>query len=425
MYIMNEAIKLIDFINASPTAYHTIETAGRMLEDAGYSYIPEGDASAFGDGGKHYTVRNGSSIIAFHGKGDGFTVVASHSDTPTFRVKSSSVSSPYTRLNVEKYGGSILYSWLDRPLSVAGRVAVRTDEGIRTVNVDLKRDYAVIPSVAIHMNRSVNDGYKFNPATDMLPLSGLGGTGVLDSVAEALGVSADKIVSEDLYLYNRDGGRLFGAASELILSSRLDNLGCAYASLRAFIDAEETDQVSVLAIFDNEEVGSATKQGAASTFLRDTLYKIAGSDARYYAMLDNSYMVSADNAHAKHPNHPELSDTVGCSVLGGGVVVKYNASQRYTTDAVSDGIFRTVADRIGASVQSYYNRADMPGGSTLGSISNTVVSIPTIDIGLPQLAMHSASEICAVSDVNAMISVLTELYSTSIRRTRDGFDLLS
>ena len=424
MIIMSLCNSFIDFVNASPTSYHAIDNIAHMLCEAGYTYISEGDVRSFSDGGKHFTVRNGSSIIAFRGKGDGFTVVASHSDTPAFAVKGSTTALPYTRINVEKYGGSILYSWLDRPLSVAGRVVIRTDSGIRSVLVNIPRDYAVIPSVAIHMNRGVNDGYKFNPAVDMLPLSGLFGTQIMDSVAECASVSPDSIISSDLYLYNRESGRVYGAENELILSPRLDNLGCAYTSLRAFLDAPEIDSVSVLAVFDNEEVGSSTKQGAASTFLRDTLMKIADSDDRYFAMLENSYMVSADNAHAKHPNHPELSDNVGVSVLGGGVVIKYNASQRYTTDAMSDAIIRTVAERCAAPVQSFYNRADIPGGSTLGSISNTVVSIPTVDIGLPQLAMHSASETCAISDINAMIKLLTQLYSTKICRTADGFDLV-
>ena len=418
-----EALNLIDFVNSSPTAYHAASKVTEMLTEAGYTYIPEGDVASFADGGKHFTVRNGTSVIAFRGKGEGFTVVASHSDTPTFAVKSSGTSAPYTRLNVEKYGGAILYSWLDRPLSVAGRAVISTEQGIRTELVNIDKDYASIPSVAIHMNRGVNDGYKFNPATDMLPLVGISDVSdIYSAIADRLSVPRESILSADLYLYNREMGRIYGARDELILSPRIDNLGCVYTSLRAFLDSS-SGGVSVLAIFDNEEVGSSTKQGAQSTFLSDTLRKIAGSDNAYFTMLDNSYMVSADNAHAKHPNHPELSDSTGCPVLGGGVVVKYNASQRYATDAVSDAIFRTVAKRCGAPLQSFYSRADMPCGSTLGSISNTVVSIPTVDIGLPQLAMHSASETCAVLDVDAMICVLRELYSTDIHRTHDGFTL--
>ena len=215
------------------------------------------------------------------------------------------------------------------------------------------------------------------------------------------------------------------SADELILSPRIDDLGCVYASLRAFLDAPAgEDSVNVLAVFDNEEVGSETKQGASSTFLDMTLRAIAGSDEKYSAMLYHSFMVSADNAHALHPNHPELYDSTNSSVLGGGVVVKYNANQRYTTDAVSDAIFTMLADRAGIKLQRFSNRADMVGGSTLGSISNTRVSVSTIDIGLPQLAMHSANETAAVKDLSDMVSVLTKLYSSSIIRSGDEFKII-
>jgi aspartyl aminopeptidase len=325
------------------------------------------------------------------------------------------------RFAVEKYGGMILYTWLDKPLSVAGRVVLSTDSGIETRLVNIDKDIAVIPSIAIHFNRSVNDGYKFNPAVDMLPLTAItkDGDTLLDTVSAELGVTKDAIISHDLFLYNRQTPSVIGLSDELILSPRLDDLECVYASLESYLATDaHNGAVDVLAVFDNEEVGSETKQGAASTFLADTLRKIAGSDANYSAMLASSFMVSADNAHAIHPNHPELSDPIGAPTLGGGIAVKYNANQRYTTDAVSDAIFRTVAKRGGARTQSYYHRADLLSGSTLGSIADTRVSISTVDIGLPQLAMHSATECAAVSDLEDMILALTELYSTSF--TFDG-----
>ena len=379
----------------------------------------------FADGKGHFVTRDGSSIIAWRGKPcGGFMISATHGDSPAFRVKRSpEISGDYVRLSTEKYGGMIHYSWLDRPLSLAGRVELKTDTGIESRLVNIDRDLLTIPSVAIHLNRSVNDGYKFNPASDLLPLFGLNGVKSVNSlIADSLGVAEDKIVSHDLFLYNREEGRTLGANGEFILSPRLDDLACVYASLEAFLTASDTDAVPVLAVFNNEEVGSETKQGAASTFLDYTLRRIAGES--YFAMLSDSFMVSADNAHAKHPNHPELSDSVAAPILGGGVAVKYNANQRYATDALSDAVFRTLADRAGATLQSYSNRADMPGGSTLGSIADTRVSVPTVDIGIPQLAMHSASELIAEADLSDMVKILRELYLSRLSVSGDKIDIL-
>ena len=425
---MSNAVELIEFIKKSPTAYHAVEAVKELLVSAGYTECFEKDFTSFSDGGKHFVVRNGTSLIAFRGKCEGgFMICASHSDTPTFKLKSE-LSGTYARASVEKYGGSIFYSWLDRPLSVAGRVIVRTSDGVESRLVNIERDLLTIPSVAIHFNRGVNDGYKFNPAVDMLPLAGTASAkGKLASlIAESVGVKNEDIVAEDIFVYNREDGRIVGAEDELILSPRLDDLACVYSSTRAFLDSEnDENSVPVLAIFDNEEVGSETKQGAASTFLDMTLSAIAGGDEKYRAALVDSFMLSADNAHAVHPNHPEFSDSTCAPKLGEGVVIKYNANQRYTTDAVSDAIFRTIAERVGVKVQSYANRADMPGGSTLGSIANTCVSIKTADIGLPQLAMHSATETVAVSDVNDMVAVMKEFYSSGITCEGDNIKIKS
>ena len=411
--------ELIDFIKASPSAHHTVDSVKHALLAEGYTELCESNPEAFSDGGKHFVIRGGSSIIAFKGKGDGFMICASHSDSPCFKVKDELAGARYTRLATEKYGGMIHYTWLDRPLSVAGRVVVKTPTGVKSVLVNLDKAALTIPSVAIHLNRGVNDGYKFNPATDLLPLLGTAeAKGALMTVLAAqANAKPEDIISHDLYLYNAEEGRVIGINYELVLAPRIDDLGCVYASLRAFLDAPESKNVSVLAVFDNEEVGSETKQGAASTFLDMTLGAIAGN--RYSQMLHNSFMVSADNAHAIHPNHPELYDGTNAPHLGGGVVVKYNANQRYTTDAISDGIFTTLAGRAGARLQKFSNRADMVGGSTLGSISNTRVSVSTVDIGLPQLAMHSATETAAVSDLTDMVKVLTALYSSSLERVGD------
>ena len=414
--------ELIDFIKTSPTAYHTVESIKSALLGAGFSEVCENDISTYSDGGKHFVIRGGSSIIAFKGQGNGFNICASHSDSPCFKVKSELSGAAYTRLATEKYGGMIYYTWLDRPLSVAGRLVVKTDSGIKSTLVNIDKPSLVIPSVAIHLNRGVNDGAKLNPATDLLPLLGMSDAKgqLMTTLAAQAGVNVEDIISHDLYLYNAEEGRVIGINDDLFLAPRIDDLGCVYASLRAFLDAPESDKaVSVLAVFDNEEVGSETKQGAASTFLNMTLSAVAGSDEKYSAMLYNSFMVSADNAHALHPNHPELYDSTNAPVLGGGVVVKYNANQRYTTDAISDGIFTTLAGRVGAKLQRFSNRADMVGGSTLGSISNTKVALSTVDIGLPQLAMHSATETAAVQDLTDMVTVLTELYSVGIEKNGD------
>ncbi len=416
---------LFKFIKNSPTAYHTVDTVKRALLDAGYTELSERECENYSDGGRHFVIRDGSSIIAWRGRREGgFMICASHGDSPAFRVKRSpELKGDYVRLSTEKYGGMIHYSWLDRPLSVAGRVELITESGIESRLLNIDRDLVCIPSVAIHLNRSVNDGYKFNPATDLLPLYGLSGAKNINTlISEELGVSEEKIIAHDLFLYNREECRVFGSDGEFILSPRLDDLACVYASLEAFLNAEDGGAVPVLAVFNNEEVGSETKQGAASSFLEYTLRRIGGE--KYYGMLSDSFMVSADNAHAKHPNHPELSDTVAAPVLGAGVAVKYNANQRYATDAHSDAVFRTLAARAGVKPQSYSNRADMPGGSTLGSIADTRVSVPTVDIGIPQLAMHSASEILAERDLSDMIKVLTELYSSRLLVSGERTDIL-
>ena len=409
---------LFDFLKSSPSAYQTVDNIASRLSSLGYTRVSEGEVTP--GAGKFFTVRGGTSIIAWRRKGNekGFMISASHSDNPAFRLKmNGEVTGAYTKLDVEKYGGMILYSWLDRPLSLAGRVIVSTDTGLKEKHVNIDRDIAVIPSVAIHLNRGVNDGYKLNPAVDLLPLTSLGG-----SFSELLKSEAGgDVLSHDLFLYNRDEPREVGLSGELVLSPRLDDLACVFASLSAFLDAPEGSSVPVLAVFDNEEVGSETKQGAASDFLLHVLSSVGGKN--YRSMLDNSLMLSADNAHALHPNHPELSDKANAPVLGGGVVIKYNANQKYTTDGLSSAIFETVCKRAEVKTQKYYNRADLPGGSTLGSIANTTVGLSTVDIGIPQLAMHSANETAAISDVLDMYRAIKAVYSLSIEKDGDNYNL--
>ena len=410
---------LFKFIKNSPSAFHTVASVKERLVAEGYVELCEGSAWSLTDGGKYFVTRNGSSIIAFRkSAANGFIITASHSDSPAFRVKASGESTlgTYTKLPVERYGGMILYSWFDRPLSIAGRVVVRTDGGIAVKLLNVDRDLLVIPSVAIHLNRTVNEKFSPNPAQDLIPLLGAGGERIeiQSLIAAELGVKSEDVISHDLFLYTRDDGRAVGADGELLLSPRLDDLECVYSSLEAFLDSKEQGMIPVLAVFDNEEVGSDTKQGAASTFLFDTLSRIYPERDEYLAALASSYMVSADNAHAKHPNHPELSDADNAPTVNGGVVVKFNANQKYTTDSISAAIFTEACRKAGVKHQTYYNRADMPGGSTLGSIANTKVSISTVDVGLPQLAMHSAVETAGAQDLSDMVAVLTRLYSSNI-----------
>ena len=408
---------LFDFIKKSPTAYQTVDTVAKLLEKEGYKELFENKKYELSDGGKYYIKKNGSSIVAFRYKSDAesFMICASHSDSPSFKVKGDLKGGVYTKLDVEKYGGMIYYTWLDRPLSVAGRVYLKSDTGIECRLINIDKDVAVIPSVAIHMNRAVNDGYKFNPAVDLLPLASLGDDGILGLIASELSVKAEDIITHDLFLYVRDEGKLIG--EDYVICPRLDDLACVYSSLVAFLSAKDMKTIPVLAVFDNEEVGSETKQGAASAFFSELLREIAGE--KYAKMLPASFMVSADNAHAVHPNHSELTDKQNFATLGGGVVIKYNANQRYTTDAYSDAIFRTIAEKSGARIQSFSNRADMLGGSTLGSIATTKLPVPTVDIGLPQLAMHSAVETMGASDLSDMVKILTEFYSVSINTNGD------
>ncbi len=412
--------ELFDFIKRSPTSYHATENIRQKLLALGYTELYESDAWQLEDGRGYFALRAGSAIIAFRMRSSakGFMITASHTDSPAFKVKiSEEKEGSYLRLPTEKYGGMIMYSWLDRPLSVAGRVAVRTEDGISARLVNIDSDLLTIPSVAIHFNRGVNDGYKFNPAKDMVPLMSVGARqGTFRSViADKLGVEPSDIISHDLFVYARDLPRLVGAMEELVLSPRLDDLACVFSSFTAFTEAKPSlSSVPVFAAFDNEEIGSATVAGANSTFLSDVLERIAGSREEFMKMIPSSLALSADNAHAIHPNAPELSDADNAPTLGGGIVIKYNSNKRYATDGVGAAVFKTLCEKAGVKTQNYYNRADIPGGSTLGAILNTQLAVPTLDIGIPELAMHSAVETAHRDDVDGMTRALKALYEASL-----------
>ncbi len=407
---------LSSFLKEAKTPYHAVGVIKERLLAEGYEELYESDSWSLCDGGKYFTVRGGASIIAFRNEGFGFMVTATHCDSPSFRVKGELEGRDYIRLDVEKYGGPINYSWLDTPLSVGGRIVVKTEGGVEARLADIGDKTVVIPSLAIHMRRDVNDGCKLNVASDMIPLASLRTSEIrlLDLIAESAGVDKCDIISYDLQLFSAAEPVLVGLSDEFLLSSRIDDLSCVWGCLEGFLSAQKAGSCPVLAVFDNEETGSHTKQGAASTFLRDTLMRVSGSEEEYNRRVASGFMVSADNAHAFHPNHPELADKENAPTLGGGIVIKYNANQKYTTEAVSDAIFREVCRMAGAEVQSFYNRADMVGGSTLGSISNTKVSLRTVDIGLPQLAMHSCTELMAMRDAELLVLAMKKFYSTDL-----------
>ncbi|MEG1862492.1 MAG: M18 family aminopeptidase [Oscillospiraceae bacterium] len=428
---MNDISGLLSFIERSPSTFHVIDNMASQLSAQGFIRLYEQESWKL-EGGKNYFVcRNNSSIIAFKLPCDdflGFNIVASHSDSPTFKIKENAqvtINDEYVTLNTERYGGMIMSTWLDRPLSVAGRVMIKNGSNYLQKLVNVDKDLLIIPNLAIHMDKTVNDGKKFNPQVDMLPLFGdiTSKNTFMNLIAQAAGVQENEIISTDLFLYNRQKGTLLGANEEYIGCGRLDDLQCAYSSAQGFISAEVGKSVAVLAIFDNEEVGSGTKQGAASTLLFDILTRINAGFGRtnedYLRSLANSFMISADNAHALHPNQPSVSDPTNKPYINKGIVIKYNANQKYTSDAVSSAIFKGILQDMGIKYQSFTNRSDLLGGSTLGNISNTNVSINTVDIGLPQLAMHSAFETAGVNDTLDFIKVCEKFYSLTIKKCDD------
>lgn len=424
--------ELLDFLDNSPTSFHAVANMRAMLENAGFERLLEGEAWRLREGSGYYVTRNDSSLIAFRiPRRDyaGFQIMASHSDSPCLKIKENaeiSVEKHYVKLNVEKYGGMLCAPWLDRPLSVAGRVVVRTKDGVATRLVNVDRDLLIIPNLAIHMNRKVNDGYEFNAQKDMLPLFGDGEAkeGFLPLIAEAAGVGKEDILDTDLFLYNRMRGTTLGLDGEFIAAPRLDDLQCVFASLKGLLAARPSDSVAVHCVLDNEEVGSGTKQGADSTFLKDVLRRIHSamgrSEEEYRMALASSFMVSADNAHSIHPNQPDKADPTNRPFMNEGIVIKYSANQKYTTDAVSGAVFKSICEHAKVPYQVFFNRSDMPGGSTLGNISNSQVALNTVDIGLPQLAMHSCYETAGSRDTAYLIRAAQVLYSTSICGSGDG-----
>lgn len=415
--------KMLDFIDASPTCFHVVDNLKKELVKNGYVELSEKEEWNLKAKGKYFVTRNDSSIISFRiPKKDfkGFYMIASHSDSPSFKIKENpemEAAGAYVKLNVERYGGMLCAPWFDRSLSVAGRVFVKGKKGIESRLVNVDRDLVMLPSLAIHMNREANDGYKYNAQTDMLPIFGdeASKDSFFDVIAKSAGVKKDDILSHDLFLYNRVKWTTWGANNEYISCSRLDDQECVYSSFDGFLKGKEKENVPIHCVFDNEEVGSGTKQGAASTFLKATLVRIneclGRTTEQYYTALANSFMVSADNAHAVHPNHIEKADPVNRPVMNKGIVIKYNANQKYTTDAFSAAFFKNVCEKAKVPYQTFTNRSDTVGGSTLGNISTTQVAVDTVDIGLAQLAMHSPYESAGAKDPEYLAKASKEFYS--------------
>lgn len=438
-----DAQKLISFIDRSPSCYHAVKNIEEELVKAGFIKLLEGQHWELIEGKNYYITRNMSSIIAFKVPKKeyvNYQIVASHSDSPAFKIKENpemEAEKNYIKLNVEGYGGMLCAPWFDRPLSIAGKVMVKEKDKLVSRLINLDRDLVLIPNVAIHMNREANSGYQYNNQVDMLPLFGdeTSKEKFLPLIIEALNQENEKnkvdfsvepadILGMDLFLYNRMKGTFWGANKEYISCSRLDDLQCAYASLQGFLRASTKESVSVYCVFDNEEVGSTTKQGANSTFLFDTLvrinYAMCRTEEEYRMAIASSFMISADNAHAVHPNHAEKADPVNKPFMNKGIVIKYNANQKYTTDSVSAAIFKQICEQAQVPYQTFTNRSDLSGGSTLGNISNTKVSLNTVDIGLPQLAMHSPYETAGIKDTYYMIEVIKVFYNSCIKEIGCG-----
>lgn len=415
------------FIKNSPTAFHAIANLKEALEAEGFEELQEAKQWKIEPGKNYYVTRNMSSIIAIRVGTQldnyGFHVVASHSDSPSFKIKENAEieGKKYMKLNTEGYGGMLCAPWMDRPLSIAGRVVVKDNDKLTTKLLCIDRDLLLIPNVAVHFNRDANNGVSYNKQVDMLPL--IGGSECKEGdlkklIAKELQVKEEDIYGCDLFLYNRMQPSVWGMNEEFVSCPQLDDLQCAYTSLQGFLKGQNAQNINVFACFDNEEVGSGTKQGADSTFLSDVLTRVnkglGKTEEDYLRALANSFLLSCDNAHAVHPNHPEKTDDNNCVYMNAGIVVKSHAGQKYTSDAASIAVFREICKRADVPIQFFANRSDASGGSTLGNISMAHASMNAVDIGLPQLAMHSSYETAGVKDSYYMVKATEEFFNSHI-----------
>jgi aspartyl aminopeptidase len=423
------AQSLIDFIYESPSTFHAVENTAQQLSEFGYTELKMEDKWSVERGGKYYLRYNSSAIFSVQIGTDapannGFKIIAAHTDSPGIKIKPSPEMYPSQKdikLNTETYGGGIWSTWFDRPLSIAGRVYAQGANALapREMLVNIKEPVATIPNLAIHMNREVNEGFKINPQKHLLPLfaqfdSVPSQNELLQMLANHLGIHASEILDFELNFYETQKGALIGANQEFISSGRIDNLGMVHAGLMSLKDVNNEESTKVLAFFDNEEIGSATKQGAHSPVLRMILERVntamGGTQEDFYRAIAKSFMISADMAHALHPNNTEMHDPVNHPVLNGGPVIKINANQKYTTDAQSGAVFEALGRKAEVPVQRFVNRSDLKGGSTLGSIATMQIPVKSVDIGNPMLAMHSIRELSGASDHSMLIKVFQQFW---------------
>lgn len=425
------ANNLIDFIYDSPTAFHAVATLKDMLNKVGFKELKEEDKWNLQKEGKYYVSKNDSALIAFKiGKGKiqdhGFKLIGAHTDSPTFRIKPNPEiisENAYVKLNTEAYGGAILSTWFDRPLAIAGRVVLRSNNPLepKIQLVNIKKPIVVIPNLAIHMNRNVNSGVEINKQKDTLPLLSLVNETLekdkylLNTVAEELKVRPEEIIDFDLFLYEYEKGTVMGLNNEFISCGRLDDLSMVHGATKALISSKGSMATNVMVAFDNEEVGSSTKQGADSDLLANLLERIVislgGGREEFFRALAKSFIISADLAHAVHPNMGEKHDPVNRPVINKGPVIKINANQKYTSDGDSTAVYEEVCRRAGVPVQKFVNRSDAAGGSTIGPISSTHLNIRSVDMGTPILAMHSIRELGGVIDHGYVIKSFEEFYN--------------
>ena len=417
--------KLLHFLANSPTAFHAVSYLKQELEQSGFTQLHEEDRWSLAPGGKYYVERNGSAVLSFRlpeGEVQSFHLIASHSDSPYYKIKPGPgiLTEGLLRLNVERYGGPADSSWMDRPLSFAGRVLLDEEDHLSYRLVWPEEDLLIIPSLAPHLTRHENEKKPLNPQTDLLPiLCEAGDAGAFwAQLATRLNTVPERILAADLYLCVREAPRLWGPEKEFLSAARLDDLQCCYGSFLGFLNAQPQDSIAVHCVFDNEEVGSRSRQGADSGFLRDVLERIClslGLSAEdKHRLISRSFMVSADNAHAVHPNAAQASDPVNRPRLNGGIVIKHQGSLRYATDAFSAAILKKLCNLHDIPWQDYTNRSDIPGGSTLGSLSESQIPLPTADIGLAQLAMHSCFETAGARDTESLVRFAEAFYGESL-----------
>lgn len=433
---MSKKEELINLLSKSYSVFHVVKNIEDEFIKAGYIKLDECKSYHLEANKNYYVKRNDSSIIAFKLPNKltnlHFQLTATHNDSPTFKLKPNPIKKIYNliQLNTEPYGGGIYNTWFDKPLSIAGRVYVRNGLNIHSHLLNIDEDLCIIPNVCIHMNREINSGYKYNPSVDTLPILGVDSNDFdfNSYLLSKLNLTSGEVIAHDLYLYNREKPALLGINKEFLTSPREDDLASTYSVLLGFLSAKRSENtIQLFASFDNEEVGSLTKQGANSTFLIDTLKRISScldlSEDEFRRIIASSVMLSIDNAHANHPNHPELSDKNTMVTLNGGIVIKYNANQTYTSDALSSSIVKGLCLDNDIPYQEYTNRSDLRGGSTLGNLSQAEISITTVDIGLPQLAMHSSYETLGARDIDYMVKLTEKYFESDIKLTDNNIAL--